>query len=488
MEFSYNPFRNRYPNRTKIISDKNNYAENLIKKYKEKNNTNNLDSLNDKNKQLYLFVNGEKLSEKDTNFPEKFISYGKIPEQIQNNLNNMGFHTLTPIQKLFFGYLFNCGNKFFDNNKANNNYDLVGCAQTGSGKTLAYLIPSVSFLFNDKEGILELPKNKSNNNNRYISYPLILIILPTRELALQTFDECLKLLYKTFINTVVVYGGEKVYSQKNELQEGCDIVIGTPGRLIQFLEEGDIRLTQVKFLVIDEADKLLDMGFEEDINHILFDFSWSDNYNIFLMSATFPRKVLNMVDSIMKKEKYSFITHGNYLGEKEDVNGNVKQRFYFIESSYNTNIFDKKIDALFGLLKILDGKTLIFANKKDDVKEIAYRVEDYGYGIVSLIGDMDMNKRIFSLNEFKNGNVNLMVASDVASRGLDIPEVSYVINFDMPPNIDIYVHRIGRTGRVGNQGNSLTLLTREDQMLFRPLFELLSKSNQKIPDFLNSRF
>ena len=230
------------------------------------------------------------------------------------------------------------------------------------------------------------------------------------------------------------------------------------------------------------------MGFEEDINHILFDFSWSDNYNIFLMSATFPRKVLNMVDSIMKKEKYSFITHGNYLGEKEDVNGNVKQRFYFIESSYNTNIFDKKIDALFGLLKILDGKTLIFANKKDDVKEIAYRVEDYGYGIVSLIGDMDMNKRIFSLNEFKNGNVNLMVASDVASRGLDIPEVSYVINFDMPPNIDIYVHRIGRTGRVGNQGNSLTLLTREDQMLFRPLFELLSKSNQKIPDFLNSRF
>ena len=120
--------------------------------------------------------------------------------------------------------------------------------------------------------------------------------------------------------------------------------------------------------------------------------------------------------------------------------------------------------------------------------EIAYRVEEYGYGIVSLIGDMDMNQRIISLNEFKNGNVNLMVASDVASRGLDIPEVSYVINFDMPQNIDIYVHRIGRTGRVGNQGNSLTLLTREDQPLFRPLFELLSKSNQKIPDFLNLRF
>ena len=489
MEDSYNPFKKRYPNREKIILDKNNYAGKLINEYREKNLSKNLDSLNNNNKKLYLFIENEKLSEKETNFPEKFNNYGKIPKQIQKNLNNMGLEILTPIQKLFFGYLFNYGNKFFDNNKNDkNNYDLVGCAQTGSGKTLAYLIPSISFLFNNSEGILEIPKTKSNQSSRYISYPLILIILPTRELALQTFEECLKLLYNTYINTVVVYGGEKIFSQKNELQEGCDIIIGTPGRLIQFLEEGLISLSQVKFLVIDEADKLLDMGFEEDINKILYDFQWSKDFNIFLMSATFPKKVLNMVDYLMKKEKYTFITHGNYLGENEDANGNVKQRFYFIESNNNTNIFDKKIGALFGLLKLLDGKTLIFANKKDDVKEITYRVEEYGYGIVCLIGDMDMNERIFSLNEFKNGNVNLMVASDVASRGLDIPDVSYVINFDMPPNIDIYVHRIGRTGRVGNQGNSLTLLTREDQFLFRALFELLCKSNQKIPDFLNSRF
>ena len=467
MDNSYNPFMNRYPNRTKIIIDKNEYAGNLINEWKNKNVSKNLESLNINNKQLNLFVNGQKLPEKDINFPEKFINYGKIPKQIQKNLYNMGLETLTPIQKLFFGYLFNSGNKFFDNNKIDNDYDLVGCAQTGSGKTLAYLITSVSFLFNDKEGILEIPKIKSKSSySNFISYPLILIILPTRELALQTFDECIKLLYKTYINTVVVYGGEKTFAQKRELKEGCDIVIGTPGRLIQFLEEGDISLTQVKYLIIDEADKLLDMGFEEDINHILFDFNWNDSHNTFLMSATFPKKVLNMVGRTMKKNNYSFITHGNYLGEKEDANGNVKQRFYLIESSYHSNIFNKKIEALLGLLELLDGKTLIFANKKDDVKEIAYAVEDYGYGIVSLYGDMDMNQRKFSLNEFKSGNVNLMVASDVASRGLDIPEVSYVINFDMPPNIDIYVHRIGRTGRVGNQGNSLTLLTREDNYIF----------------------
>ena len=186
MENFYNPFKNRYPNRTKIIQDKNSYAGNLIKESKSKNLSKNLESLNINNKQLNLFINGIKLSEKETNFPEKFNGYGKIPSQIQENLYNMGLETLTPIQKLFFGYLFNSGNNFFDNNKINNDYDIVGCAQTGSGKTLAYLITSVSFLFNDKEGILEIPKSKLSNNYNFISYPLILIILPTRELALQT--------------------------------------------------------------------------------------------------------------------------------------------------------------------------------------------------------------------------------------------------------------------------------------------------------------
>ena len=171
----------------------------------------------------------------------------------------------------------------------------------------------------------------------------------------------------------------------------------------------------------------------------------------------------------------------------EEANENVKQRFYLIENdNFQNNLFNKKLDALFGLLEIVNGKTLIFANKKEDVKRIAFSLDEYGYGIVCLIGDMDMDKRRYSLEQFKNGKVNLMVASDVASRGLDIPEVSFVINFDMPNNIDIYVHRIGRTGRVGNKGSSLTLLTREDRPLFRAIFIMLSKTKQKIPDFLNS--
>ena len=484
MESIYNPFESRYPNRKRIIYDKDKKSEDLIKEYKSLNLTKNLNSLNEKNKKLNLFIDQRQLSEQEMQFPDKFSSYGQIPKIIQNNLNNMKLETLTPIQKLSFGFLFNYGNHFYDKIQKEKNCDLVGCAQTGSGKTLAYLIPAVSFLFNDPEGITQI--NETNKFGTFISYPLIFIILPTRELAIQTYEEALKLLYRTYINTVVVYGGEKIHEQRHELEKGCDILIGTPGRLIDFLEKKVISLSEVKYVVIDEADKLLDMGFEEDINHILYDFKWMENCNTFLMSATFPKKVLNMVDRVMRKD-YSYITHGNFLGEKEDANGNVKQRFYLIENyGYSGQLFDKKVEALFRLLKILDGKTLIFANKKDDVKEIAKRVDFYGYGIVCLIGDMDMNSRLRSLESFKNGNVNLMVASDVASRGLDIPEVSYVINFDMPNNIDQYVHRIGRTGRVGNKGSSLTLLSEYDRPLFRAIIELLNKNKQNIPNFLYS--
>lgn len=488
MESKYNPFEDRYPNRRKIISFKDKDSEFLINKQKNLNLSKNLSSLKENNKKLYLFVKNEKLPEQKTNFPNNFSNYGQIPKIIQNNLNTLKLETLTPIQKLAFGYLFNYGNQFFYENKneSDNIYKLVGCAQTGSGKTLAYLIPAVSFLFNDPQGIPQITKGQ--NNFGYVSYPLILIILPTRELAIQTYEEALKLLYKSFINTVVVYGGEKSYNQINQLKEGCDILIGTPGRLIDFLQKGFIQLCDIKYVVIDEADKLLDMGFEEDIKYILRGFDLPDNFNSFLMSATFPKKVLNMVDEVMRKD-YCYITHGNFLGEKEEANENVIQRFYLIEcSNYFNDIFEKKINALFGLLEIIDGKTLIFANKKNDVKNIAFNVDQLGYGIVCLIGDMEMNDRLDSLEQFKSGKVNLMVASDVASRGLDIPEVSYVINFDMPHNIDIYVHRIGRTGRVGNKGHSLTLLTQEDRPLFRAIFELLSKTKQKIPDFLNSRF
>ena len=487
MESKFNPFEDRYPNRRKIIYDKDKRSEKLISEFKALNLKKNLSSLNDNNKKLHLFIKGSNIpipEKEEESLPQKFSDYGKIPKIILNNLNSLKIENLTPIQRLTFGYLFNYGNKYFDHNINDNNYDLVGCAQTGSGKTLAYLIPAVSFLFNDPEGITKITSS-DNNHGYYKSYPLILIILPTRELAIQTYEESLKLLYKTYINTVLVYGGEKPYNQTKELNDGCDILIGTPGRLIDFLEKGLISLTEVKFLVIDEADKLLDMGFEEDINHILYNFNWSSNTNTFLMSATFPKKVLKMVNNVMKKN-YSYITHGNYLGEKEEANENIKQRFYLVECDSFSNIFIKKLDALFRLLKVLDGKTLIFANKKSDVIEIAYQVDKYGYGIVCLNGDMDMNQRQYSLEQFKNGKVNLMVASDVASRGLDIPEVSYVINFDMPNNTDIYVHRIGRTGRVGNKGSSLTLLTENDRPLFKTIFVLLSKTKQKIPDFLNS--
>ena len=251
MESFFNPFENRYPNRRKVMVDKEREAENLIKYYKSYNYEKNVESLNFSNKELNLFIGEKEEKVEGIDCPEKFSDYGQIPNLIKDNLKTMGLETLTPIQKLFFGYLFNYKNMFFDKNKTDNNYDLIGCAQTGSGKTLAFLIPAISFLFNDCEGINQI---KGGSKYGYTSYPLILVITPTRELAIQTYEEALKLLYKTYINTVVVFGGEKPYIQQNELYAGCDIIIGTPGRLIDFLERGLINLTEVKFLVIDEAD------------------------------------------------------------------------------------------------------------------------------------------------------------------------------------------------------------------------------------------
>ena len=484
MESKHNPFESRYPNRYQIISMRDDMAKKLIKEQIEKSYSKNVISLNEDNKKLNLYSTNDDPGKPfdDSKFPSKFKDYGKIPEIIKKNLENLGFSELTSIQKLTFAYLFNYKGKFFDEkNYNNNNYDIVGCAQTGSGKTLAYLIPTVSFLFNDPEGI---PKIKNNKNTfGYVSYPLILIILPTRELAIQTYQECLKLLYKTYINTVCIYGGESYQYQMEELKDGCDIIVGTTGRLIDFLSRKLIDFSYTKFVIIDEADKLLDMGFEEDINHIIFDHDFAENCSTFLFSATFCKRVSEMVNKVMR-DGYAYITHGRFLGEGDETNRNVKQRFYYINFKNEREIFEKKLNALYGLLKLLDGKTLIFVNKKADVEALCLTLDQDGYGVVGLHGDMDMYKRKWSLDNFKNGDVNLMIASDVASRGLDIPDIKYVVNFDMPNNIDIYVHRIGRTGRVGNKGSSFTFLTRMDSYLFKDIFGLLQKTGQKIPDFI----
>jgi ATP-dependent RNA helicase DDX3X len=291
----------------------------------------------------------------------------------------------------------------------------------------------------------------------------------------------MKLLYKTNIVSTVVYGGDSVYEQSNNIQEGCDILIGTPGRLIQFLNEKIISLEMLKYLILDEADKMLDMGFEKDIENIVTNFDMKDDESIqvLMFSATFPHKVLRMVNNYLKDD-YLYITSGKKLGEDDSVNANVIQQFYFIE----TSDFNDKLYIFHQILQNIKGKVLVLLNTKNDTKELYQLLVKNNYRACIIHGDLNMSQRIYALEKFIKGNINLLLATDVASRGLDLPNIDFVINFDMPHNIDIYIHRIGRTARCGKQGCAKSIVLPEDWPIFNDLKNILIKNNQNIPEFL----
>ena len=435
--------------------------------------TENLTSLLMNNKKLFLFFGYEQFID-DENCLGEFVSYKKIPDILIDNLNRIKIYKLTSVQKLTLTYFFN-QNGTFDTFQGK---DIIVCSQTGSGKTLAYLIPIISDLLLHPEKVYKITSSKN-----YKSYPLILVILPTRELVVQTYKEFVKILKGTYINTVSIYGGEKQYEQINLLKNGCDVLVATTGRLLDFLSKGIVSLSEIQYLIIDEADELLDMGFDEDIYHIMNDFDLrKNNYRSLLFSATFNRRVKKMINAVIKPG-YVFINSTPYLFDEEDANGNVTQKFYLIEGRA-CNIFKLKLINLMNVLQLINGKTLIFANTKLSVETIANALESNNYGLVSIHGDYDMQQRKHSMEAFINGECNLMIATDVLSRGIDIPNVEYVINFDMPNDFRQYIHRIGRTGRVGNFGCSITFLTVEDRNNFKNIEKVLVENKQEIPDFI----
>ena len=436
-----------------------NKAEKLINDHLQnlKNGKSDVETLNIKNAKLNLY-NSENTEVNTSNFPSSFNEIPEIPNILQSNLSLLQFNQMTSIQKLSIPIILE-------------NIDLVGCAQTGSGKTLAYLLPISILLYSNNYPII--------NQRKRISYPLLLIIVPTRELAIQIYQESLKILYQTQIIPVCVYGGEDYLYQIADLREGCDILIGTPGRLIHFLEKDYISLDMCKFLVIDEADKMMDMGFEPDIRKIIYEFDLSDDRQTLMFSATFPKIVLRIMETFLKEDFY-FINTGNFLGENESANANVEQRLFYIKSGKNND----KLIVLHKILQIINGKTLVFVNTKRDTSGLKYFLDSKNYNVNDIHGDKTMEQRKKVLNDFIKGKLMLLIATDVASRGLDIPHVGYVINFDLPNNIDSYVHRIRRTGRCGKEGKAFSLVMPSDYNLFKDLYNILKKCNQKIPQFI----
>ncbi|GAM28085.1 hypothetical protein SAMD00019534_112610 [Acytostelium subglobosum LB1] len=348
--------------------------------------------------------------------------------------------------------------------------DLMACAQTGSGKTAAFLLPIISGILLD--GAPEPMAPYRPGVPRPVR-PRALVLAPTRELAQQIYEESVKFSYSSPVASVVVYGGAEINQQIAELDRGCDILVATTGRLVDFLSRGRVSLSQVKYLVLDEADRMLDMGFEPQIRQIIQDndMPGTRDRQTLMFSATFPKPIQNLASEFLN----------NYIFLKVGVIGttqNITQRIEYVQE-------DEKNSYLLDFLSTLksDALTLIFVETKRQCDSLTYFLNSKQFPSICIHGDLSQYERESALNSFRNGQTPYLVATDVASRGLHIPNVLYVINFDLPTDIDVYVHRIGRTGRAGKKGSAISFYNEKNKSVASDLVNLMRKSNQDVPDW-----
>ena len=346
--------------------------------------------------------------------------------------------------------------------------DMMACAQTGSGKTAGFLFPVISCMLS--RGPAPEPEGRRGK----CSYISALVLAPTRELASQIFDEANKFCYCTGIRPVVVYGGAQIQNQQRELDRGADLLVATPGRLVDLIERGRIKLEIVKFLVLDEADRMLDMGFEPQIRRIVEQEGMPTDRQTFMFSATFPVEIQRLAADFMKD--YVFLAVGRVGAASKDVT----QRIEYVDQH------DKIPFVLDFLTRVPAGLVLVFVETKRGADHLEEVLARDGFPASSIHGDKSQREREDALKMFKSGRTPILVATDVAARGLDIPNVTQVVNFDMPSNIDDYVHRIGRTGRVGNVGHALSMMCDKNRNIAKELAELLIENEQVCPPWLEN--
>ncbi|KAM9967436.1 hypothetical protein ACTFIW_001520 [Dictyostelium discoideum] len=350
------------------------------------------------------------------------------------------------------------------------NRDLMACAQTGSGKTAAFLFPIISGILLD--GAPEAPPAYKPGVPR-AACPRALVLAPTRELAQQIFDEANKFSYGSPVSSVVIYGGAEVFHQINELDRGCDILVATTGRLVDLLMRGRVSLSKIKYLVLDEADRMLDMGFEPQIRQIIseFDMPGCRDRQTLMFSATFPKQIQNLAADFLY----------NYIFLKVGVVGttqNITQRIeYVVEEDKNSYL----LDYLSGLKS--DGLCLIFVETKRSCDTLTYFLNQRNFPTTCIHGDLTQPERENALQSFRSFATPFLVATDIASRGLHIGNVNLVINFDLPTDIHVYVHRIGRTGRAGKKGLAISFFNEKNKPVGAELLKLMKASNQDIPDW-----
>jgi ATP-dependent RNA helicase DeaD len=317
-------------------------------------------------------------------------------------------------------------------------FDLIGQAQTGTGKTLAFGAPMLSKM--------DAPNGKVQ----------ALILAPTRELAIQVSEELAKISKYEKYKLLPIYGGQSFDKQLAPLRKGVDIVIGTPGRILDHINRRTLKLENVKFLVLDEADEMLNMGFIEDIESILSNLR--EDRQTMLFSATMPRQIKNLSKNYMKPDAQHIA-----IAKKSMTVSKIKQ-FYFTVNPAS------KFESLCRILDVDNPKTaILFCKTKKGVDELVGAMQSKGYVVEGMHGDMKQTQRLNTLNKFKSGNLNFLIATDVAARGIDVEDVTHVINYDLPQDTESYVHRIGRTGRANKEGLAYSFVTRKEVSAIRQI-------------------
>ena len=422
----------------------------------------------EKNTHIHIFLKNKEISDEYQQFSSSFKNIDFHP-LLKKNLIKMKYDKMTPIQKAIIPYILQKN-------------DCLGCAETGSGKTVAFLAPIISLLLKDGPPIEDKEYLKQNSKySNSCSYPVCLVLVPTRELAEQIYIESRKLLYKTGIVVSKCYGGVPIDGQIRELRQGVDIVIGTPGRIIEFIDKKVLYLNLIEYLVIDESDRMLDMGFKPQLENIINDnkqMKQKEKRINLMFSATIPEEVEEISYEFMKENCYLISTNKNRGNKKEyNANENVEQLIYYVKE-------EEKIAKLHEILQTTEGNVLVFLEKKKSVDKLENFLLSRNYNAIGIHGDKIQSERQKAIKKFSSGEIPILVATDVASRGLDFPNVSYVFNFDMPKNIEDYIHRIGRTGRVGNKGKAISFYNENNKQIGQALVNELKKSGQKIPEFL----
>lgn len=374
---------------------------------------------------------------------------------IKDNVSLGGYTNPTPVQKNSIAIV-TAGR------------DLMACAQTGSGKTAAFLMPILSQILKNN------PAPVRRSGYARVLAPAALIMAPTRELAMQIFEEARKFTYRSWVRPGVAYGGQPMAQQLRDMSGGCDLLVATPGRLSDMITRGKLTLSSVRFMVLDEADRMLDMGFEPQIRQIVegADMPPKEKRQTLMFSATFPRDIQILAADFLRS--YVFLSVGRVGSTSE----NITQQVLWVED------YDKRPKLLEILRAESAGLTLIFVETKRGADSLDDFLYNQRFRCTSIHGDRTQSQREDALKSFRSGETNIMVATAVAARGLDIPNVTQVVNYDLPTDIDDYVHRIGRTGRAGNTGKATTFFNDNNRNVARSLADLLKEANQEVPEFL----